>query len=335
MPFRFLLILLLTLGTTLSCAQVDDPQPKPQTKPTEAQLSTITTYAGRNTASVAVGPTAARSSNGFSDADFARHVNVLHTRIKTKLSSDRFSIIIQPPFVVVGDEPESVVIERANDTVKWAVDRLKQDFFTKDPNEILEIWLFKDDESYRKNTRLMFGDVPTTPYGYYSRTHRALIMNIGTGGGTLVHEIVHPFIEANFPACPSWLNEGLGSLYEQCGDVSGHIRGFTNWRLPGLQRAIRDRRVPSFKEMMEMDARAFYNDDSGVHYAQARYLCYYLQEKGLLVKFYKEFLAKQAEDPSGFKSVQKVLGETNMDAFKVRWEEYVLGLRQGYSVTVE
>ena len=24
-------------------------------------------------------------------------------------------------------------------------------------------------------------------------------MNISTGGGTLVHEIVHPFIEANFP----------------------------------------------------------------------------------------------------------------------------------------
>ena len=35
-------------------------------------------------------------------------------------------------------------------------------------------------------------------------------MNISTGGGTLVHEIVHPFIEANFPACPPWLNEGLG-----------------------------------------------------------------------------------------------------------------------------
>jgi hypothetical protein len=332
---RFLPVLLLTLLTTLSCSTPGKPNPKPQTKPSDAQLSTPTTDTVPNTASGAVGPTFTRTSNGFSEADFARHVTGLHTRIKTKLSSNQFSIIIQPPFVVVGDEPESVVLERANDTVKWAVDRLKLDFFTKDPNEILEIWLFKDDESYRKNTRLMFGDVPSTPYGYYSRTHKALIMNIGTGGGTLVHEIVHPFIEANFPACPSWLNEGLGSLYEQCGEASGHIRGFTNWRLPGLQRAIRDGKVRSFKELMEMDARAFYNDDSGVNYAQSRYLCYYLQEKNLLVKFYKEFLAKQAEDPSGFKSLQKVLGETDMEAFKLRWEKYVLGLRQGYSVTVE
>ena len=30
-------------------------------------------------------------------------------------------------------------------------------------------------------------------------------------------------------------------------------------------------------------------------YAQARYLCYYLQEKGLLQKYYKEFVANQAK----------------------------------------
>src|SRR6266850_7507398 len=82
---------------------------------------------------------------------------------------------------------------------------LKQDFFTNDPKEILDIWLFKDAASYEKNTRLLFGDAPTTPYGYYSSKDKALIMNIATGGGTLVHEIVHPFMEANFPACPPWL----------------------------------------------------------------------------------------------------------------------------------
>src|SRR5262249_18361159 len=157
---------------------------------------------------------------------------------------------------------------------------------------------------------------PTTPYGYYSSTHKALIMNISTGGGTLVHELVHPFMEANFPACPPWFNEGMGSLYEQCGEVGGHIHGYTNWRLPGLQRAIRKKRLPSFQTLTAMDANTFYNGDN---YAQARYLCYYLQEKGLLQKFYQEFLSKQSEDPSGFKSLKKILGETDMDAFKTRW----------------
>jgi hypothetical protein len=278
--------------------------------------------------------TAATTSVRFTEADFARHVYQLNARIK-KLSLGKFSIVIQKPFVVIGDETKEAVQEHAEGTVKWAVDRLKQDFFANDPKEILDIWLFKDAASYEKNARLLFGDEPTTPYGYYSSTHKALIMNIETGGGTLVHEIVHPFMEANFAACPPWLNEGLGSLYEQCGDAAGHIHGFTNWRLPGLQRAIRSKQVPSFKELTAMDLNVFYNEDKGTNYAQARYLCYYLQEQGLLVKFYQEFHAHRQEDPSGFKILQKVLAEPDMNAFKTKWEKYVLDLRQGYAVTVE
>jgi len=272
----------------------------------------------------------------FTEADFTRHVNGLKVRIKKKLSSDessdqssdQFSIVVQKPFVVIGDEPESVVQQRAEDTVKWAVSKLKQDFFTKDPEEILDIWLFKDEASYEKHTLLLFNEKPTTPYGYYSSAHKALIMNIATGGGTLVHEIVHPFMEANFPACPPWLNEGLGSLYEQCGEEGGHIHGFTNWRLPGLQRAIREKRVPPFKTLTSMNRSAFYNDDRGTNYAQSRYLCYYLQEKGVLVKFYQDFVARQKEDPSGFESLKRVLGERDMDAFKSEWEKYVMALEQ-------
>src|SRR4029079_13999454 len=225
------------------------------------------------------------------DADFARHIEQLKAEVKRRVtdsdpraSTTQFSFVIQPPFVVIGDEAKQAVQEHAEGTVKWAVSRLKQDFFPNDPKEILDIWLFKDAASYEKHARLLFGAQPTTPYGYYSSTHKALIMNIETGGGTLVHEIVHPFMEANFAAFPPWLNEGLGSLYEQCGDAAGHIHGFTNWRLPGLQRAIRSNEVPSFKALTAMDGNAFYSQDKGTNYAQARYLCYYLQEKGVLVK---------------------------------------------------
>jgi hypothetical protein len=273
-------------------------------------------------------PDAHSTSAAFTDADFARHV----VELRKKLPSPAFSVVIQKPFVVVGDEPPTVVQQHAEDTIKWAVDRLKQDFFTKDPKEILDIWLFKDAPSYEKHSRLLFGDPPTTPYGYYSSKDKALIMNISTGGGTLVHELVHPFIEANFPACPPWLNEGLGSLYEQCGDRDGHIHGFTNWRLPGLQQAIKASRVPSFKVLTAMDTNAFYNDDRGVNYAQSRYLCYYLQEKGVLVKFYQEFYAHRQEDPTGFKTLQKLLKQPNMDLFKKNWEKYVLGLGEEFEL---
>ena len=262
------------------------------------------------------------------NTDFDKHI----ADLKKRLPSNDFSIIIQPPFVVVGDEPESVLKQRAEGTIKWAVDKLKQDFFTLDPEEILDIWLFKDADSYKKHARLLFNDTPSTPYGYYSRAHKALIMNISTGGGTLVHEIVHPFVEANFPAAPPWLNEGLGSLYEQCGEEDGHIYGYVNWRLPGLQRAIKAGEVGSFKDLMAMDTNAFYSDSRGVNYAQSRYLCYYLQQKGLLFSFYKQFHARQKTDPTGYNTLQSILRERDMAVFQRKWEKYVLALGEEFTL---
>ena len=275
--------------------------------------------AGRATATANVAP--ARNPTA---TDFAAHV----TELKKRLPSKDFTIVVQPPFVVIGDGPAAQVKQRADDTVKWTVDKLKQDYFTQDPKEILDIWLFKDAESYANNAQLLFHDLPSTPYGYYSPEHKALIMNIGTGGGTLVHEIVHPFMEANFPACPPWLNEGMGSLYEHVGEENGHIYGYVNWRLPGLQKAIRAGNLQPFEKLMGLDPSAFYGDHTGVNYAQSRYLCYYLQEKGLLVKFYKQFYAQQKTDPSGFQTLKSTLGESDMVQFQQRWEKFVLGLRQ-------
>jgi len=272
--------------------------------------------------------TRVQSASVIETTDLDRHI----AELKKRLPSNDFSIVVQHPFVVIGDEPEAVVKERADGTIKWAVDKLKQDFFTEDPKEILDIWLFKDAASYQKHARLLFNDNPSTPYGYYSRSHKALIMNISTGGGTLVHEIVHPFVEANFPAAPPWLNEGLGSLYEQCGEEDGHIHGFVNWRLLGLQKAIKAGEVGSFKDLMAMDVNAFYSDSRGVNYAQSRYLCYYLQQKGLLFNFYKQFHAHQKTDPTGYKTLQSILGERDMPVFQRKWEKYVLALTQEFTL---
>jgi hypothetical protein len=265
----------------------------------------------------------------FTNADFARHIDGL----KKKIPARGFTVLIQSPFVVIGDGTPAAVRSQA-ETVRWAVAKLKQDYFEKDPVEILDIWLFKNEASYRKHARALFNDEPDTPYGYYSSDHKALIMNIETGGGTLVHEIVHPFVEANFPSCPAWLNEGLGSLYEQSGEVDGHIYGYTNWRLPGLQDAIRAGIVPSFKSLTATDTRAFYNEDKGTNYGQARYLCYYLQERGLLFKFYKEFYAHRQTDPTGYQTLQSILNEPDMNAFQKKWEKFVLDLSEQFSLKV-
>ena len=257
----------------------------------------------------------------LTDADFQRHVDALRDSIP-----DEFSIVVQRPFVVLGDESPAAVRSRAINTVKWAVDRLRAQYFQREPDHIINIWLFKDDESYERNAREMFGERPTTPFGYYSPRHRALVMNISTGGGTLVHEIVHPFISANFPKCPAWFNEGLASLYEQASERDGRIIGLTNWRLAGLQELIKADELPSFQSLTRTSADEFYAD-GGANYAQARYLCYDLQKRGLLKRFYDEFASNVDDDPTGYTTLQRVLGVDSMDEFQQRWEQFILDLR--------
>jgi hypothetical protein len=259
--------------------------------------------------------------DGFTPADYAQHLMKLRDKVPKG-----FTVVLQRPFVVIGDERPSEVRRRSEDTVRWAVDRLKAAYFAKDPAEILDIWLFRNSETYEKYCKELFGHAPTTPYGFYSHADKALVMNISTGGGTLVHEIVHPFMAANFPNCPAWFNEGMGSLYEQCGDNRGQIWGYTNWRLPALQQAIRKGRVPTFQKLCATSDHQFYEEDRGTNYAQARYLCYYLEQRGLLQKYYRQFLAKGQDDPGGYKTLQAVLGERDMEAFQKRWEKFVLGL---------
>ena len=264
----------------------------------------------------------APSKEKYTDADYAQHIR----KLKNRLPNDDFKIVLQKPFVVVGDGGIESVKKTATGTVKWAVDKIKRDYFSEDPEHILDVWLFKDPASYQKHNVELFGEAPTTPYGFYSPSHRALVMDISTGGGTLVHEIVHPFMETNFGRCPSWFNEGLASLYEQSAERNGHIVGLTNWRLRGLQGTITSKRLPSFKDLCGTTTREFYND-AGTNYAQARYLCYYLQERGLLIDYYHTFRKNSLTDPGGYETLKQILKRDDMNAFQNEWEEYVLKLR--------
>ena len=238
-------------------------------------------------------------------------------------------MLAQAPFVVLGDGPAKDVERHATETIGWATRRLRESYFQKDPPGPVEIWLFRNDASYRRWTLELFGDRPDTPYGYYSSSANALLMNISTGGGTLVHEMVHPFIDANFARCPAWFDEGLASLYEQCGERDGQIVGFENWRLPGLQAALSAETASSLEHLVHTSREAFYADDSGLYYAQARYLCFYLEHAGKLREYYRRFSAAAELDPSGADTLQAVLGGAELPAFEATWRAFVLARQYG------
>lgn len=235
-----------------------------------------------------------------------------------------FTVVLESPYVVVGNLPEAAVIARAEGTVRSTDALLRADFFATPLDHTWEIWMFRDDETYVRHTESLFGETPTTPYGFANGYHHALVMNIGLGGGTLVHEMVHPYLAVDFPAVPPWFNEGLASLYEQSGEVDGHLVGYPNWRLPALQDAIKAGDVTDLRTLTSLSSARFYGARAGLNYAQSRYLCYYLQERGLLRGYYQAL--RVATDTTGYTTLRETLGNPDMAEFQREWERFVLGI---------
>jgi hypothetical protein len=245
--------------------------------------------------------------------------------LRQRLAHDGMTVVVEPPFVVVGDGGDRAVTAIARGFLRDKARMLEHDFFAERPHKLLEVWLFSGERAFRRGAKKYFDDTPDTPFGYYSPDHSALIMN-AHGLGTLSHELVHPYVEVNFDDAPAWFNEGLASLFEYPGDRHGHIIGHVNWRLPNLKKQIHDGALASLTKLVATSSGEFYAADWDA-YAEARYVMYYLQEHDLLHAFFTKFHDAQADDPTGRGSLEAVLGE-DLDAFEPKWRKFVLGLHQ-------
>jgi len=238
-----------------------------------------------------------------------------------------FRIEAEAPFVVAGDLPRAGFQRITVGTIRGCSRALGRQFFTKRPTYVIRVYLFDGQESYQTHVQRLFGHEPDTPFGFYSSDRRSLVMNIATGTGTLVHEMVHALAEPDWPDIPAWFNEGLGSLFEQCRfDGPDRLVGLPNWRLPGLQRAIRQDRLVDLVRLMALTDDEFYGTASGLHYAEARYFCMYLQTRHVLARFYHLYRHGFGKDRTGVRFVRELTGPS-MSVLQGRWVRWVQGLR--------
>ncbi len=239
------------------------------------------------------------------ESDWQRAEAAWRGRVPTE-----WPLIRAEPFLVTGDIGEAKVRRLVERTIGLCSRALYHDFFEKRPDFVITIFLFGDDTSYRTWSKKLFGREPATKFGYYLQGEQALVMNIATGSGTLVHEMVHPLMAVDFPRSPAWFNEGMGSLFEQCQVKEGlSLRALVNWRLPILQRAIGTERYVPLEGLVATSTSEFYGRNQGVHYAEARYLLLYAQEKGLLRGLYRHFRVHVEQDPTGRLSLEKTFGK--------------------------
>src|SRR3954468_5656698 len=233
------------------------------------------------TSTAAAAPTAPAPS-----PELRAKCDALLAKWKDKFAAEKFNTVVAPPFVVAGDGSRAELRRYVDGTILPATRALRAMYFKKESAEPTLILLFESAEPYKRLAKEGFDDDDVPHYGFYRRRENVMLMNISTGGGTLVHEMTHALLAPDFPTCPDWLNEGIASLYEQSsfGPGGDTIRGHENWRLPALQKAIKEKTLRPLTELIA-DTHFYADERVGINYAQARYLMMYLQEKGLLKRF--------------------------------------------------
>jgi hypothetical protein len=245
---------------------------------------------------------------------------------KRRFEAERLTSLVASPFVIAGDGGAARLQRYRDGTILAAARALRATYFKKEPSAPILILLFESEAPYRRLAKQWFNDEDVAHFGYFRRSDHAMLMNVGTGTGTLVHELTHALMEPDFPEVPDWFNEGLASLYEQCSLDGDRITGHPNWRLPGLQKVLRAGTLRPLEALIK-DGE-FYNEErTGINYAQARYLMLYLQEQGLLSRYYQQLRAGHKNDPTGLGTLKKLVGPKTLEQFEKEWRAWVLTLR--------
>lgn len=241
---------------------------------------------------------------------FSNQFDSLEAQYKNVLSSD-FVYLKSKCFLLVSNLTLQETTNLQKNSVERAYKCFYNDYFEAEPSDVVTIFLFKDDFTYRYWADRLYGDNDDlSPYGYYKQSKKVMLMNIATGSGTLIHEMTHSLVRYDFPDIPSWFNEGLGSLYERCSLENGEIKGHVNWRLPTLINSIKNNNYNSLETLMSTDDETFYGEESGLNYSQARYFCMYLQEQGVLKRYYKNFRDNFSKDEKGISIAEEILNKS-------------------------
>jgi hypothetical protein len=241
-------------------------------------------------------------------------------------------MVVHAPFIVAGNLEEVELNRWRNETIGPAARAMARRYFKVTPHQPITVLLFRDEQSYNHYADQLYGDAQISVYGYYKPNLRTLVMNISTGGGTLVHELTHALIDFDFPEAPDWFNEGLASLHEQCRirPDETSIDGLENWRLRGLQETVRRGKLRSLEAMIH--DHDFRGAEVGLNYAQARYFCLFMQRDDnprgadVLAEFYGRLRDGQSDDPRGAGAVRKTFPKQSWAELDATFQQWVLSL---------
>lgn len=153
------------------------------------------------------------------------------------------------------------------------------------PHPPVDLVLYTDDGEYQA-LALGYARVPAGQ-GFYRPDARVAAVNLSRGRGNLRHELVHPLIVDDFPTIPTWLNEGIASMYGGAHRIRGRFQFVANYRTRDLLTAIEDGLLPSRREVAFAGRTELYGADGAIYYAVSQHVVLYLQQRGRLEAYYR------------------------------------------------
>jgi hypothetical protein len=191
------------------------------------------------------------------------------------------------------------------------------------------IYLFPSWIPYNEFCAVRWGERCASPDGFYAPSDGLIVVDLGLGEGTLTHELVHPLLETDFPKAPLWLDEGIASLFEAPEfDDAGAMHGRTNWRLVRLENALNDdaqRPFARLDTLFGMSDATFRDEREPLHYAVARFVCQWLDERGALWPFYRRYRDGVLRDRNGEVAFRAAVGVSPSEAQRT-WRAWLESL---------
>jgi len=207
-----------------------------------------------------------------------------------------------PELARIDDVGPTVVILRGSDLTKKRAARMERlarrvyldlerrfiDTTKKEERPAIDVCMFETTAAYTAFVRRALGAGDWSTMGFYLPSERLVMVNLGKSVGNLRHELAHPLLGDDYPDIPSWLNEGIGSLYGTVRDRDDGIRFVVNYRLRHLRQARAADTVPTLEQVAASTRAEVYGPRAMVYYGLSRYLLLYMDRKGELSDFYGE-----------------------------------------------
>jgi hypothetical protein len=312
----------LLLCALAACSRASDVPSTPSPSPPASSASALT-LPPAPAPSPALTPAPSRPS------DVPSEIRLRTTAARAEFGPATAPTVVRDVFLLFSAD-HGALFDSAVSLSRRALPLLLDGRFGREPDHAVSVYVFSTDDAYHASCKGHRVTQCDKEPGSYQSGSREAFVDVHDSLSNVVRVIVHPLVQADFPSAPTWIGDGLGALFETPRfSPAGEIHGDTNFRLPVLKEAMAsptDGDGVRLDTLFTMSDEAFKMSRPELHVAMARYFCQWLDERGLLWRFYQQWRDAMSQDPRGQKTFLVVSGQDPASATPA-WRAWVQSLR--------